>query len=70
MQDEATTFELVLRDKSLFSKKRIVDRSILGKGQGHKKKHKKKQIFKKVSSLGRKGVTVSMVNEGTEAQVL
>lgn len=40
-------------------------RNILGKGQ----EIKEKQIPRKVSSSGRKGVTVPIVDEGTEAQV-
>lgn len=31
MQGEVETFELVLRDEQLFSNKRTVDKSILGK---------------------------------------
>lgn len=39
-------------------------RSILGKSQGHKSK-----LQEKISSSGRKGVIVSIMDEGTEDQV-
>lgn len=63
-RERRATFELVLSDEELFSEKRAVGSSILGKGQGHKSKFQEK-----VSGSGRQEVMVSIVDEGTEDQV-
>lgn len=54
----------MLSDEELFSEKRTVGSSILGKGQGHKSKFQEK-----VSGSGRQEVIVSIADEGTEDQV-
>lgn len=64
MQGGVGSFELVVRDDELLSKRRNWARAFQAKAGGMKER----QIPRKGSSSGRKGVHAPTVDEGTEAR--